>query len=218
LNYFNFHTHQFTNNPFINELVNKYPTDSDFEIPFFSIGIHPWYINETRIESDLEVIETKIQFKNCLALGECGLDKNSSIDFELQKKVVELQLQLAQKYNKPVVIHCVKAFQEIIEIKKKLKITVPLIIHGFSKNSQQAKSLIDNGFYLSFGNYLVKNPNLKEVFNSIPNDRFFLETDTLIESIEFVYEIAAQYKKITLTDLHQIISNNFATVFKQELN
>jgi TatD DNase family protein len=53
---------------------------------------------------------------------------------------------LAQKYI-PVVIHCVAAFQEVIETKKRLHISVPMIIHGFSKNEQTAKQLLDNGFH-----------------------------------------------------------------------
>ncbi|MBE0393268.1 TatD family hydrolase [Flavobacterium sp. PL002] len=217
MQYFNFHTHQYTNTDLITELVNQYPQEFDAGIPFYSIGIHPWYINEARIKSDLVIIESKLKENNCLAIGESGLDKRIEIPMDLQQQVFESQLLLAQKYNKPVVIHCVAAFQEVIDTKKRLKITVPMIIHGFSKSLQLAKQLVDNGFYLSFGKYLLRNPELETVFITIPNDRFFLETDTIEETIEDVYALAAKYKKTTVIEIQQLISTNFQTVFKTSL-
>ena len=100
---------------------------------------------------------------------------------------------------------------------KKLKISVPMIIHGFSKNEQVAKQLIDHGFYLSFGKYLLRNPDLEAVFKSIPNNKFFLETDTIEETLEEVYTLAAKYKNITIEDLIEIINANFKTVFKSNI-
>jgi TatD DNase family protein len=217
MQFLNLHTHKFTNQETVLELVNQYPREFDAAIPFYSIGIHPWYIDELRIEADLQIIESKLQEPNCLALGECGLDKRIEIPLELQQMVFERQLLLAQKQNRPVVIHCVAAFQEIIALKKRLKITVPMIIHGFSKNKQVAKELIDNGFYISFGKYLLRNPELESVFISIPNDRFFLETDTVEESIEEVYDLAVKYKKWSIDELQQQIKSNFAAVFKTQL-
>ena len=215
MDFFNFHTHQFTNQSDILELVNQYPQEFDASIPYYSIGIHPWYIKEDRLENDLRIIEEKLQTKNCLALGECGLDKRVEIPLELQIQVFEKQLILAEKYQKPVVIHCVAAFQEIIAIKKKMKISVPMIVHGFSKNSQVAEQLIAAGFYISFGKYLLQNPSLKEVFLNIPNDRFFLETDTIEEGIQQVYDLAAIYKNSTLRELKEIIERNYKEVFEK---
>lgn len=216
MDFFNFHTHQFTNQSNILELVNQYPQEFDASIPYYSIGIHPWYIKEDRLENDLRIIEEKLQTKNCLALGECGLDKRVEIPLELQIQVFEKQLILAQKYQKPVVIHCVAAFQEIIAIKKKMKISVPMIIHGFSKNTQVAEQLITAGFYISFGKYLLQNPSLKDVFLNIPDDRFFLETDTIEEGIQQVYDLAAIYKNCTLKELQENIKRNFERVFGEK--
>jgi TatD DNase family protein len=217
MQFLNLHTHKFTNQDTVLELVNQYPQEFDTAIPFYSIGIHPWYIDEQRLDADLRMIESKLQVSNCLALGECGLDKRIEIPLELQQMVFEKQLLLAQHYKKPVVIHCVAAFQEVIAVKKRLKITVPMIIHGFSKNKQVAKELIDNGFYISFGKYLLRNPELEAVFQSIPNDRFFLETDTIEEGIEEVYALAAHYKNWSMDELQQQIKSNFAVVFKTQL-
>jgi len=79
MQHFNLHTHKYTNNSCITELVNQYPWDFDAAIPFYSIGIHPWYIKEERLTSDLEMIAAKLQLKQCLALGECELDKRIEV-------------------------------------------------------------------------------------------------------------------------------------------
>ncbi|MBN8641480.1 MAG: TatD family hydrolase [Flavobacteriales bacterium] len=215
MEYFNLHTHRRTFDVDTLELLNQYPWEFDATFPQYSIGIHPWHIDENRLESDLNIIEEKLQLNECLALGECGLDKRIEIPMELQISVFERQIALAEKYQKPLVLHLVAAFQELIEIKNRLNISVPIVIHGFSKNEQVAKQLIDNGFYISFGKYLLRNPELKSVFLSVPDDRFFLETDMIEETLEQVYNLAANYKNITVDDLKSKVNSNFNTVFKQ---
>nr|WP_294938693.1 TatD family hydrolase [uncultured Flavobacterium sp.] len=207
---YNLHTHKSTNQENVLEIVNQYPNEFDEAVKFFSIGIHPWHIDLDQVEMHLRIIEEKLQLQNCLALGECGLDKRIETPIEIQTEIFEKQLKLAKKYQKPVILHCVSAYQEVIEIKKRLKMEVPMIIHGFSKNYQVAKSLLDNGFYLSFGKYLLRNPELSSVFEQVPNDRFFLETDTIEENISDVYIKAAAVKK---TNVEQIIEDNFKLVF-----
>ncbi|PWA04800.1 TatD family hydrolase [Flavobacterium psychrotolerans] len=218
MKFINLHTHNFTNSDSVLELVNQYPNEFDATIPFYSIGIHPWHIAEDRIAEDLMIIESKLKERNCLAIGECGLDKRIEIALELQLQVFEKQLALAEKYKKPVVIHCVAAFQELIEIKNRLEISVPMLIHGFSKNDLLAKQLINNGFYLSFGKYLLRKPELERIFKSIPNNRFFLETDTMEDGIQAVYSLAAKYKNIEIEQLQKQIRSNFEEVFKRDID
>ena len=217
MEFFNLHTHKWTNQPNVLELVNQYPQEFDATIPYYSIGIHPWFIVEERLEADMAIIESKLQETNCLAVGECGLDKRIDIPMELQQLVFEKHLLLAQQYQKPVVIHCVAAFQELIAIKKKMNITVPILIHGFSKNAQVAKQLLDNGFHISFGKYLLLNKELETVFKSVPDNRFFLETDTVEEGIEAVYKLAAKYKGVSVKEIQKLVSSNFLEVFNIEL-
>ncbi|MDY0090532.1 MAG: TatD family hydrolase [Flavobacteriaceae bacterium] len=209
MSFYNLHTHKYSDNPFITELVNQYPWEFNEQIPLYSIGIHPWYIDKNRLEDDLKMIDEKLSLKNCLALGECGLDKRIAIPLALQIEVFRKQILLAEKHKKPLVLHLVAAFQELIEIKNEMKISVPIIIHGFSKNKQLAQQLLQNDFYLSFGKYLLRNPELKETFLAVPNDRFFLETDTVEESIFEVYELAAQYKELKPEELQRQINENW---------
>jgi TatD DNase family protein len=215
MTYFNLHTHKHTNDANTVELVNQYPWEFDANIPLYSIGIHPWYIDAIRLENDLQFIEDKLQLPECLALGECGLDKRIEVPMSLQIEVFEKQIALAEKYRKPLVLHLVAAFDELIEIKNRLNISVPIIIHGFSKNKQVAKQLLEHGFYLSFGKYLLRNPDLKEVFETVPNDKFFLETDTIEETLKEVYQLASVYKNKSIAEMQDSVANNWKTVFGQ---
>jgi TatD DNase family protein len=216
MQYFNLHTHSYSNQEDVVELVNQYPQEFTDTFPNYSIGIHPWFIEEDRIEADLAIIESKLKEPNCLAVGECGLDKRIEIPFELQQTVFERQLLLAEQYQKLVVIHCVAAFQELIAIKKRLKISIPFVIHGYSKNEQLAKELVANGCYISFGKYLLRLPQLESVFRAMPNDRFFLETDTDEQTIQEVYALAAQYKGLSVAQIKELVNTNFRKVFDSE--
>jgi len=212
---YNLHTHHFTAVSDIIELVNQYPDTFDRSVPVWSIGIHPWRIEQSRIEDDFKFLEEKLSSKGCYAVGECGLDKRIDTPLQQQAIVFERQLALAEHYKKPVIIHCVAAFQEIIEVKKRLGITVPMIIHGFSKNIQLAESLIKNGFYISFGKYLLLNPDLETVFKAIPEDKIFLETDTIDDDILKVYEVAAKYRGVSIEEIGGVVERNFRRVFKK---
>ena len=214
MQFINLHTHSFSNDDSLLEVVNQYPWEFNKEIPKYSIGIHPWYINESRLSEDLKIIEDKLLLNDCLALGECGLDKRIEMSLNTQIEVFQQQVELVQSTDKPIILHCVAAYQEIIEIKKEMNIKNQMIIHGFSKNMQVAKSLLDNGFYLSFGKSLLRNPDLENVFNFAPVDRVFLETDTIEETILEVYQKASQIKNIKIEYLKEIVNINFNQVFK----
>ena len=216
MQFINLHTHHFSNSEEILEVVNQYPWEFSNEIPQYSVGIHPWYINKERLQDDLLLISEKLKTENCLALGECGLDKRIEIPLQIQTEVFQQQIELVQQTRKPIILHCVAAYQEVIGIKKEMNIENPMIIHGFSKNEQVAKSLLDNGFYLSFGKYLLRNPDLEKVFKFVPNDLLFLETDTIEESIAEVYQKAANYKQMTLDEMKQKVFENFTNVFNNK--
>lgn len=210
--YYNIHTHSFSTNQQVIEIVNQYPKEINSNLPIYSVGIHPWYLNEIDFQKELLLIEEHIQSPGFKAVGECGLDKRIDTPLELQKKLCIPQLLLAEKYKKPIILHCVAAYQEIIQLKKQLKLTVPMIIHGFSKNAQVAESLIKNGFYLSFGKYLLLNADLTSVLKTIPPNQLFLETDTIEQSI---FEVYAKAEEILGASIKQQIEDNYYRVFNQ---
>ena len=73
---------------------------------------------------------------------------------------------------------------------------------------------MNQDFHLSFGKYLLKNPELSEVFKQIPNEKIFLETDTIAESLEEVYTFAANCKNISIEEMKEIVWKNYQTIFK----
>ncbi|WP_158962700.1 TatD family hydrolase [Myroides fluvii] len=210
---YNIHTHHPTHSADTVEIVNQDVSKVDLSIPQFSLGIHPWYIDENEIDKQLTFIEDNLHHPNCLALGECGLDKKIEIPWALQEEVFVKQLLLAEKNKKAVILHVVSAYQEVIALKKKWKITVPLIVHGFNKHQQVAASLWKNGFYLSFGSALLHNERLQETFCTVPNAFLFLETDD-----DATTAIAAVYAKATelRPDIAQLVEANFKRIWSKE--
>jgi TatD DNase family protein len=214
MDFFDVHTHSFSSDKNVFSILNTYPNSLDFTQPF-SIGIHPWFLNTDKIEQELVFVENKLQDKNCFALGECGLDKLIAVDFELQREVFKKQIQISEKYKKPLIIHCVKAHQEIIEIKKEVKPAQVWILHGFNKNKELAESFLKNGIILSFGSAIIKNKKLQEVFLELPISSLLLETDASEFEIQEIYQKASEIKNSSLEDLQEVIRQNFKRIFIQ---
>ncbi len=212
--FFDIHTHSTSSSNQVFTIQNRYPTSDDFSNPF-SVGIHPWFLKNETVEIELVLLEEKLQHSKCFALGECGLDKAIETDFDFQKEVFIRQIELSEKYQKPIIIHCVRAFQEIIEIRKSQKPSQPWIIHGFQKDKQLAFSLIENGFYMSFGEAVLKSAKVQDVISAISMDRIFLETDNAKVSIQEIYQKIADLKMITLKELQEKIYKNFTIVFSE---
>jgi len=212
--FFDVHTHTFSSDKNVFSIVNTYPNSEDFSMPF-SIGIHPWFIKKEQLANHLSILEDKLQDKKCYALGECGLDKLTDVDFELQKEVFVKQIQLSEKYQKPLIIHCVKSYQEIIELKKEMNPKQVWILHGFNKSKQLAESCIKNEILLSFGAALINNKKLQETFLALPLSSILLETDDDKMNIKEVYQKASIIKNIEIDEFQQEIKQKFNTIFKQ---
>lgn len=101
-------------------------------------------------------------------------------------------------------------------VKKNSNLQSPFIIHGFSKNIPLVKQLLNQDFYLSFGKYLLRNPEMESVFKYVPDDKIFLETDTISESLEEVYIFAAKCKNISLEEMKEIVWNNYQSIFTKK--
>lgn len=210
------HTHHNSKGKGAASILNIFPDEAIPEHAFFSKSIHPWYIDNENIEKQLSWLQEDLKNPHYLAIGECGLDKKCAIDFHLQQEVFEKQLIIAELFTKPVIIHCVGAFQELITLKKKLKISVPLIIHGFSKGLQLAQDLVHHGFYLSFGKRILESEKLNEVISNIPQDSFFLETDN--SNSVTIQEVYSYVSSILNNDINLLMIQNFNRIFNQNLS
>lgn len=208
--YINIHTHHLSKDNGVFLFNNRFGINNIFLEKYFSIGIHPW---DADLQISISEFECYIQNQNCLAIGECGLDKLKGPDLEIQKNVFISQLDLAVKYQMPVIIHCVKAFDELIEICKPYYSKIPLIIHGFNKSAQLAKQLIDKGFYISFHYSVFEKTDYD--FSIVPLHKIFLETDNNEDaSIIEIYRKVALCFKLSESDLKEKIYINFTALFK----
>lgn len=176
----------------------------------FSVGIHPWHLNATSLAANIEELLTPYLVQsNCVAIGECGLDKLMDSELSLQITIFEQHIQLAERYSLPLLIHCVKAFDELIQLRKKYP-KGKWVLHGFSKKSELAKQLLQHDIALSFGINLLTKDYLQKVFQETPLNAVFLETD--MESpklISQLYALAAQLKSLPLeTFEREMVRNN----------
>src|SRR5665648_61181 len=151
--------------------------------------------------------------ENMLALGECGMDRSIPTDFALQKMYFKEQIHIAEKYHKPLIIHCVRAYSDLMKFKKESKSDIPWIIHAYRGNQETTLSLIKHGFYFSVGEQLLKDESKHPILRIIPVERLFLETDNREISIKKIYLLAAQILKIDEEVLTEAIFNNFKTLF-----
>ncbi|MFN3588465.1 MAG: TatD family hydrolase [Spirosomataceae bacterium] len=174
----------------------------------FSVGIHPWHCTTESMALQLAKLEEVAQDNRVKAIGECGLDALCATPRLLQEEIFRKQIRLAENLEKPVIIHCVKAFDALIGIQKVLRPSVPLVIHGFAKHKLVAEQLLKRGFYLSMGQKL--HPSWDEAFYMQWKEQFFVETDTLEDvSIATVYQQVAQKFGINKKEVEDTIEENY---------
>lgn len=211
------HTHQLKSKVFI-QILNAFAQDLPFsdEKGLYSTGIHPLHLGMENLDECLHSIEVVSTQKNMLAIGECGLDKSTAIGFALQERYFRKQIAIADKYSKPLIIHCVRAFPDLIKLKKETRTSVPWIIHGFQGNHQTALQLIRHDFYFSVGEPLLTNQTKREILSILPAERLFFETDDRETSINAIYLLAAQLLETDNETLKENIFENFIRVFGAE--
>ncbi|WP_228374978.1 TatD family hydrolase [Chryseobacterium oranimense] len=151
-----------------------------------------------------------MMLQNCFAIGECGLDSLVSVDQKIQEEVFLRQIMIANEVKKPIIIHCVRKFYEVISFRKKSG--QPMIIHGFNKKKQIAADLLAHNFYLSFGKAVLYNLSLQDIVRNTPLDRMFLETDNEAFNIEELYSKVSELKGISLEKLNEHILENLDTI------
>ncbi|MEA2042186.1 MAG: TatD family hydrolase [Bacteroidota bacterium] len=209
------HTHSPSNRRGVFSLQSLFLKDAEnAPLNFFSCGVHPWYVSES-YPSTKFYQSPVFKRKELIAVGEIGLDKvNNKVNYNLQIEVFKTQLILAEQLKKPVIIHSVKAYSDVLAILKKTQPTVPLIFHGYNENMQIADQLLNFNSYFSFGQFLFRtNSKAVNVFSQIPENKLFLETDDSLFSISEVYEKATEIRSLKLNDLQGLIADNFRKVF-----
>ena len=206
--FFNIHTHTSVHPE--SEILSLAPEElsTDNRSVYASVGIHPWTLTEESADIQWETLRESVKDKRIVAIGECGLDKLKGPSIALQTAVFKQEAALAENCSLPLIIHCVKAFNELIQLKKEISPRQPWIIHGFRGKLPLAMDCIRHGFYLSIGSNFQEN-----ALKAIPLDRLFIETDESDESIGSIYQRIAETKGISLQELAEAINKNVREVF-----
>ena len=174
----------------------------------YSYGIHPWNLG---MQPNLSLLETLLKENKVVAIGECGIDRNYKETINLQLDVFERQILLSEQYQRPLIIHNVKATADILRLHKKHQPRQEWIIHGFNGTVEEARQLTDKGLYLSVGeSILYQNRKITQSIQSIPLDKLFFETDVSERTIQEIYGKASELLNLPLEVLKERIFANFA--------
>jgi TatD DNase family protein len=172
----------------------------------YAAGIHP---REASAEA-LPLLYELAKHPLVAAIGETGLDKRCGTPLAVQEELFAAHIKLAEATGKPLVVHCVKAWDELLRIRKMSGSHVPWIIHGFRGNGTLAGQLLRAGFYLSFGLHF----RTEAASRAWTARKLFAETDDDDIDIRDVYATLAASLAVAQEDLAQQIAENFREIQK----
>lgn len=212
MNYIDIHTHVSSKKFSIRNYNFSHPFDDN---QAYSIGLHPWDLRDT-LDNDLAMIRvSELAVRtNVLAIGESGIDRVIDMAIGEQKRVFMFHLNLAMKLKKPLIIHCVRAHSDLLEIFKREKLTVPVIFHDYQGNFEEARKLLQFPCYFSFGQNLFQSEKIMNVLKLLPEDRWFLETDDQETfPIEMIYQKAGEVLQKSPFTLLLLMTKNSQRLF-----
>lgn len=173
-------------------------------------GCHPWKLLS---EAGLAIISTHTEGP-FLAVGESGLDRLCDTPYDLQLRVFREEVRRSEEMQKPLILHCVRAIDDVLRIRKEMHAGQPWIWHGFRGRAQQVVQLLPHGFYFSFGWQ-----HHTDALRACPLDRLLLETDEDTEHpIALLYERVAQALDLPLENLVCQMHQNFNTLFQSAVS
>lgn len=183
---------------------------------FLSVGVHPWDVDKIdNVDATVLQLENLLTNNpNVLAIGETGIDRLYKDTLQIQEDVFLRHIQISESLGKPLIIHAVRSYSDIISIKKRTKAKSPWVIHGFQGDMMIAKQLLPHNIYLSLFDILFRNERkAHDLLTKIPIDKFFFETDTNNMSIVEVYKKASSIKGVDIDIMRDDIFSNFVKIF-----
>ncbi len=222
MKYLNFHAHQPEISADMAAMVCFEPYAAFPAIPpeqFAACGIHPWSLSRLsaqEIEQALTALDDYAGSGRICAIGETGLDRLNGSGLGLQTSIFRRHIGLAEKHSLPLMIHCVRCFPELLQIKKQSGSTVPWMIHGFNSNVRLLEQLLHHDCFISFGAPAMRGKNVKEsLLKAVPLERLCLETDDSPDDIKSIYRTAAAILGIDEAVLLEVMNHNFQTIFRK---
>lgn len=186
----------------------------------YSIGIHPWYIDELVIDEAYEQVKQNLEHELCFALGEAGIDRSIKTSINEQLEVFENQVQMAIDLGiQAIIIHCVRAFPDVLNIIKKKNYKGSLIFHDYNGKPDMTAQLLRYNAFFSYGEKLFNEKSGGfQSFTHIPNHRILLESDDMNhKSIEDVYDKAAELLSLNLEGVHHMVIENVVSAFGKSI-
>ena len=183
----------------------------------FIAGIHPWYLTPEDHDAQLSYVKSAVLSASVIGVGEAGFDKLRGPGTDLQRKTFEEQVDFSIQCNKPVIVHCVRSWEELLESHRRLRPVLPWLVHGFRAKKELALSLISKGFYLSFWFDFILRSEASGLIAALPVDRIFLETDGSGTEISLIYSKVASDLKMTADELKTRLYNNFCNFFNKKV-
>lgn len=182
-------------------------------IVYHSMGIHPLFIGEDA-GIRLDEVRKKAACGEIVAIGEAGLDRNAVTPLQQQMELFKNQAGIAAFYHLPLIIHCVRAYPELISLYRELHPVQGWIVHGFNNREEILNEVIKHGFYVSAGKQMMNEySNLFRLVPSIPIDRLLIETDDSDFPVEDIYNKVAERRGMELQELKERVFDNFNKLF-----
>lgn len=175
----------------------------------FSAGVHPWAADQVDIASALVYLSSA----PIVAVGEIGLDYAIDVERHTQAAVFRAQLEVAAKRNLPVIIHCVRAYNDVLSVLKDYVLRA-VVFHGYIGSPEQTAEILKHGYYLSFDERSLRSPKTIESLCFAPLDRTFAETDDNSDDISVIYNKISALKEVSLEVLQTAIADNFKRIFE----
>ena len=179
----------------------------------FTIGIHPWFQTAENFHQQICIVRQYADHQNVIAIGETGFDRLKGPEFSIQRTVFAEQVRIADDVSKPVVIHCVRAWDELLSEHRKLRPSTPWLVHGFRGKKELAMQLISKGMYLSFWFDFIVKPESTLLIKNLPIEKIFLETDGSSTDMRTIYEKVASDLHLSMDELKSKIFSNFKKLF-----
>jgi TatD DNase family protein len=182
----------------------------------YTYGIHPWFLNEENHDKYILSVEKIVRLPIIRAVGEAGFDRLRGPSAELQRRTFEEQVMLSEEIKKPLIIHCVRGWDELLSVQKRFRPKMPWMVHGFRGNAVLANQLLSKGMYLSFWFEFVLRSESAELLRVLPANRIFLETDGAEADIRKIYSKVAEDLDINVVELKTMLFNNFKSFFNYD--
>ncbi len=183
----------------------------------FSVGMHPWRTaeNTERLNEAFERMDRVAQNGQAMAIGECGLDWSVDVDRRLQTEVFERQLELAKQCNLPVILHCVRAFEDVMSRLVRAK-AERAVFHSFIGSTEQVARVVSKGYFCSFSPRSLASARTCEVIRRITPSALLIERDECECPIDEVYSAVAALRGCSIGELREIVFDNYKRLIDNE--